>query len=224
MFKKLLSKLGLFFKKEVVKEVELSDFIEPKKEIKCHLCDTNQEWYLHLNGKYIDNVRSIKHLDGYNPLLKNIIIIDDNKGMINFLKVDIEQMMQTGEIPKVNIFLFDTPYAVFELEVFLLENPNIKFDYAIIDITYGGRRLGSDGRNIVYTGIDALRLIHGTNKDLKYLLFTGNNLNRSIKANDILIKKYIEENDRNIEDVLLFKTSVTLDGRREEIKKRLFNE
>jgi len=221
MLKNLLNKFkGNFTKKP--EKYDINDFIEKEKCI-CDKCKNGEVCYTHVNGMYIDEIEIHEHVYDYKDNHKNLLLIDDNSGMISFLKEDIKHVTSKLNIDNLNLFTFDGPSAVFELEVFLLKNPNIKFNYAIIDLTFGGRRTLKSGRNIVYTGIDVLNIINSRQNGTKFILFTGNSLNPSIKSNKALVDKFYKENGYDLMDVILFKTSVDMDMRREELEKRLFN-
>ena len=209
----MLSKiLNSIFGKSRVEE-DVNQYIQPK-EIKENNGDL----------AYRDSIPKGEHVEDFDKNLKNLIIIDDNFGMINFLKNDIEILISEHKIEKCNIFTFSNSSAAFELETFMRENPNILFSFGIIDITFGGRRTQNDGHNIVYTGVDVVSMLYKQNKNIKYMLLTGNNLNPAIRSNRKLIKKFNDVNNSDILDVTVFKTSVDMNSRRDEILKRLFNE
>jgi CheY-like chemotaxis protein len=204
-------------------EINVDDFI--KNDVKsCEKCKNNLPCSIHLNGKYIDEINCYDHLKEYNPNFRTILLIDDNSSVINFLRKDIEFLEEKGLIENLNIIKFDQATAVFELEIFVKNNKNIVFDYAIIDITYGGKRTLTSNETILYTGIDALNIIQKNSPNCKYMFLTGNNMSVSLKNNKIMIDKFNKNNSNiNFEDVILFKTSVDMDDRRKEILTRLFN-
>lgn len=153
---------------------------------------------------------------------KTLLIIDDNPGIISFLVDDIEFLQMEGKIPKdLNIITISGVHAAFELDTLLNRNP-IKIDYAIIDITIGGAKM-KDGVTHKFTGIDVYGMIK--NPDLKYVFYTGNNLNPYIKSNKLMIDKYRELSGKDLtkREHVLFKTSLNVDKRQEKLVEMLFS-
>ena len=151
-----------------------------------------------------------------------ILIIDDNNGVVSFLEDDMEYYKEENIISEeTQILSISGSYAAFTLELLLAKVGDLKIKYAIIDITLGGSRQSEEG-NIKYTGVDVFRMLYEDNKDIKYLFYTGNNLNPYIKSNEVLMTKYKDITGRDIGESVLYKTSIDMDSRRKFIAEYLF--
>jgi hypothetical protein len=136
----------------------------------------------------------------------------------------MEYYKEEGIIPEdTQILSISGAYAAFTLELLIAKIKNFTIKYAIIDITLGGSRRSIEG-NIKYTGVDVFRMLYEINPDLKYLFYTGNNLNPYIKSNEVLIKKYEDIVNKSIKESVLYKTSIDIDSRRKYISNYLFKE
>jgi len=147
---------------------------------------------------------------------RSILIVDDNPGMVSFLKDDIEFIEHDNVInlSEYNLLTFDTPYAAFTFQKVQDMNNGLNIDYAILDITIGGSIMTPNG-NIKYTGVDIYEMILKYNPDVKVIFYTGNQLNPYIKSNKKLIDQFSTiTNGKKINDFILFKTSLDLDDRR----------
>jgi hypothetical protein len=153
-----------------------------------------------------------------------ILIIDDNNGVVSFLEDDMEYYKEEGIISEdTQVLSISGAYAAFTLELLMTKIKNINIKYAIIDITLGGSRHSKEG-NVKYTGVDVFRIIYEINPDVKYLFYTGNNLNPYIKSNEVLMTKYKELTKKDIKDSVLYKTSIDMDSRRKFIAEYLFGD
>jgi hypothetical protein len=151
---------------------------------------------------------------------KTLLIIDDNPGIVSFLKDDILALQEKNIVPTLNIITVSGKDAAYQIGSCMdNENNKISIDYAIIDITYGGSKI-LNKQNVKFNGVDVFEIINNSN--LKHIFFTGNNLNPYIKQNKLLIDKYCKLTGENIMDYVLFKTSLDMDSRQSKIAKTLF--
>ena len=79
---------------------------------------------------------------------------------------------------------------------------NLNIQYAIIDITLGGT-LTLDNKVIKLTGIDILEVLLKNNPKLKYILYTGNQMNTYIKPIKLIIDQYKKLTGEDIEKHIL---------------------
>jgi len=166
------------------------------------------------------------------PILKDfdegkdtLLIIDDNAGVVSFLKDDIEDFFEEGIINKdeINLLLLTTSGAAFALQKLYNKNVNLNIKWAIIDITLGGSKMTNEG-NVKLTGVDVFEMIKEQGKDFEFLFYTGNNLNPYIKSNERLIKQFRDLTGKDIQEHVLFKTSMDIERRKKNIKEKLFKE
>jgi len=166
---------------------------------------------------------SIKDID---KTKNTILIIDDNEGMVSFLEDDIEYLSDEDiiDLSNTNLLTLSGKHAAFTLKLILTKAKPINIKWAIIDITLGGSVTTAEG-NVKYTGIDVYEMLAEANPDIKYIFYTGNNLNPYINANKRMINQFENlTNKDNIMNHVLFKTSMDMDSRREYIAKALFSE
>ena len=117
------------------------------------------------------------------PNKKNLLIIDDNLGLISLIN-DILEM--SGLNKDINSVCIQTSYAGFIYKI-ITEKYNLKIDYAIIDITFGGIVVDAHDGNIKYEGIMVFKDLINKNKELKYLFYTGNSLNKYVYSSKKII-------------------------------------
>lgn len=159
-----------------------------------------------------------KQGERYNSNKKTVLIIDDSPGLVSFLLDDLKDIINTEDY---NILFFDGKYAVFKLIATSIQY-KIFYDYAIIDLTYGGVVKATTG-NIKLNGVDAFDFLYHSNKDLKFLFFTGNLLNTYIKTNEEMVEKFYKIFGDDIKNYLLQKNSSSLKDRQKQISERLFS-
>lgn len=171
----------------------------------CILCNEDND--------YLQEVYESPNLD---PNKETILILDDNAGVISFLIDDfnsIKERKNGFDFEQYNILKLDTKLAAFKLRALLYGNDKIRIKYAILDITLGGTLFDKEGMNITLDGVDSLLDIIQFNKDVRYFFYTGNKLNPYIKKNEEIIKKYREQLGKDIDENILFKTSLSRDER-----------
>jgi hypothetical protein len=151
-----------------------------------------------------------------------ILLVDDHEGLISFLKDDFDFILDELNIDDLNIITISGKNAGFNFEAIFKKNPNLNIKYAVIDITLGGTRMTTNGIQ-KYTGVDIFEYIYKKNKQLKFLFYTGNNLNTYIKSNKKIVDQFYKITNKHIKQYVLFKTSMSIDDRRDKLIKMLFN-
>lgn len=160
----------------------------------------------------------------FNSKLPSIMLIDDNPGIISFLKDDLEDIFEEHgkSLSDYNILDFTTKFAAYKFLAMNKRFGGLNIQYAIIDITLGGSAETVNG-NIRLTGVDVFREMYMANPNLNYVFYTGNQLNSYIKSNKDLIEEYNRITGDTIFNHVLYKTSVGMDARRAYFAKILFN-
>lgn len=223
----IIQKIKSFFKSEVEEPKQTADFIFKDEEIdedtvcsKCNLYTLCNKKRNYTCGAVTENeAELLKKID----LSKDtILIIDDNEGIVSFLKDDMDYFIEKGIIDKdINILTISGQHAAFTLESYLNHVDNLKIKYAIIDITLGGSKMTPVG-NMKYTGVDVFEMLHKRYPRMRFLFYTGNNLNPYIKSNSKLIKQFKLITSDDIKNHVLFKTSMDINTRREYIQDKIF--
>lgn len=154
----------------------------------------------------------------------SILIIDDNEGMVSFLKDDLDyfNLKNIIDYKKINVITMSSKLAGFIFEATQRKMNGLNIKYAIIDITLGGSVMGKTG-NIKYTGVDVYEMIIEYNPEVRFIFYTGNNLNPHINANKKIIDQFYNLTKKDIKEFILFKTSLDMDSRRKYIAKHLFD-
>jgi len=163
------------------------------------------------------------NMDNFDDTKDTILVIDDHEGIISFLKDDMEFFNEKGiiKLNDVNLLLISGSYAAFTLKLLYDKIGKLNIKWAIIDITLGGSKMTPEG-NIKYTGVDVFDMIYKKDKPFKYLFYTGNNLNPHIRSNQKIIEQFKNITNENLNDHILFKTSMDMNTRRKYITKHLF--
>ncbi len=231
-FKKIIS----YLKKEDKKGLTSKDLFEDNKKSSeysfCGECPLKDK---ECSGKIISTLRKYKlphstnncmfdiELENFDKNKDTFFIIDDNEGMVSFLEDDVDYLDSKGVINKkdINILSLSGNHSAFIFEIMQDREKGLNIKWAIIDITLGGSIMTNKG-NIKYTGVDVLVMILKYNPDVKFLFYTGNNLNPYIKRNKQLIDQFKEIAGEDINNYVLFKTSMDMSSRRSYIAKKLF--
>lgn len=166
----------------------------------------------------------VKKIPDFDSTKPSILLIDDNPGMVSFLRDDIEEIFEKHHINinAYNILEFDTKFAAYNFIATHDYYNGLNIMYAIIDITYGGSVQSNYG-NLRLTGVDIFREIYRINPDVKFVFYTGNQLNPYIKSNKELMDSFTEIYHDNIMDYVLYKTSLDMDDRRDYFAEKLFD-
>jgi CheY-like chemotaxis protein len=162
----------------------------------------------------------LKELNNFDKNKPSILIIDDNEGVVSFMKDDLESIGKEINIDKYNIISFSSPQAVYQFKVTQHYYDGLNIKYAIIDLTFGGI-INTKHKIIKANGIDvywAIKLYEGD--DFKFIFYTGNSLNGHVKTTKQMIEKFKKySGGENLLDYTLFKTSLNIEKRREILKK-----
>lgn len=150
---------------------------------------------------------------------KCIILLDDNEGVVSFLKDDLKELSNSGvfNIDEFNIVEFTTEHAGFYLLAFLKTHPNVDIAFGIFDISLGGGVFDKYKGNIVLDGVDCFIETYNNNNAIKFLFFTGNKLNEYIKKNKEIVNKFKKFHKDDIRKYILFKTTLSPESRIEYI-------
>lgn len=147
-----------------------------------------------------------------------ILLIDDNPGIVSFLEDDFEVLYKENKINlnKYNIFSFTSKMAAYMFMATVRKYGDLNIKYAIIDITLGGIVTTID--NIIkLTGVDVLEMLLEMNPDIKYIFYTGNQMNVYIKPIADIMEQYKKLTKKDINDIVLFKTSLSMRDRQQFI-------
>lgn len=147
----------------------------------------------------------------YDRNKETILLLDDNSGVISFLEDDFKHLDSMGKIDlkKYNLIHFTNKTAAFEAcsTLDLYKGLNVK--YAVLDLTLGGTTTDDKGETVMYDGVDVFNSIKKYNNNFKYIFFTGNKLNPDIKKNAEMLEKFNRTTGDNLENHILFKTSLS---------------
>jgi len=135
------------------------------------------------------------------PNKKNLLIIDDNLGLISLIN-DILEMSRLDK--DINSICIQTSYAGFIYKI-ITEKYNLKIDYAIIDITFGGIIVDTHDGNIKYEGVMVFKDLINKNKELKYLFYTGNSLNKYVYSSKKIIDIFQQITNDDIMNHVVYK-------------------
>jgi len=154
---------------------------------------------------------------------ESILLIDDNAGLISILEDDLIELSKSKvmNLNDYNLIKISGAMAGFTHKVMEEKSLGLNIKYAIIDITLGGSMV-LDGKSVKYTGIDVYERLIDKNSDLRFIFYTGNNLNPYIRSNKRILEQF-KKLRGDLLDYTLFKTSFDMKDRREYISKKLFN-
>ena len=223
MIKQLIEFLSNYFNKPTEETFTAEDLFGHKKDDFTPICNTcDFKNYCDVDNKVSNPCKYIVNLPDFDETKDSILIVDDNPGIVSFIKDDIIFLEEQGvvDLSNLNIISLYGNDAAFNLKA-ISDNKKLNIKWAIIDITLGGTHSTENGV-VKLTGVDIFELLHTTNKDVKFIFYTGNNLNPYIKSNKKLIDQFTNITGKNITDFVLFKTSLDMDKRRNFIKNRLF--
>ena len=156
-----------------------------------------------------------KELPNFDPSKESILIVDDNPGIISFMEDDLEDIdnMETFDLDKYNIITFDTNFAAYQFEATQHGYAGLNIKFAILDLTLGGT-LPTESGPVKYTGVDIYQQLTIYNPEAKFLFYTGNSLNEYVATSKKIIDQFKKLTGKDINDYVLFKTSLDLNNRR----------
>jgi len=184
------------------------------------------QWNLKLtDGILYDINNNIKpqNLDSVDFSKPGILIIDDNEGICSFILDDFEELAESGDInlDDYNVFCFHGIMCAYDLISTIQKYDNFNIQKALIDITYTGTIETNNG-NIKLNGVDVFEILYELNKNLKFIFYTGNQMNTHIKLIGYIKDKFNRITSKCIDDFIMFKTEYSMKERRQVIKKTLF--
>lgn len=151
---------------------------------------------------------------------KTILIIDDNEGMVNFIRDDFVSILG-DDFSNYNILTFTSPLAAYIL-IMYFEKINLKVELAIIDILLNGIVKTSE-KNIKLTGVDVFEYLKQKTKIQNFFFYTGNQLNTDITFVRQMVEQFKKITGKNIEDFTIYKTTIDMEERHKLFKEKLFN-
>lgn len=171
----------------------------------------------------IENCEWVQDYSKYDLTKPGILIIDDNPGIVSFLEDDLEELTDSGliNVEDYNIFSFTTKNAAYIAFGTMRAYKNLNIQKAIIDITLGGSMVTSKG-NIKLHGVDVFEALIEINPNLRYLFYTGNQMNSEVKTISDIMRQYSLLTGKKITDSLLFKTQLSMKDRRTFLYEKLF--
>lgn len=172
----------------------------------------------------IENCNWIEKQHNFDKTKNSILVIDDNPGVVSFLRDDIDSIFKKNRINigDYNILEFTGNDAVYKFLATLQYYGNLNITKAIIDITYGGSVQTNSG-NIRLTGVDIFKALYRLNPSINFCFYTGNLLNPYIRTNKIIMDEFKDIYSENILEHVLYKTSLNMDERIKFFEKKLFN-
>lgn len=173
-----------------------------------------------------ENKIKAQNLDDVDFSKPGILIIDDNEGICSFIEDDLEEMDEDGMIvlADYNVFVFSSIMCAYNLIATIQKYSNLNIQKAIIDITYSGTVSTISRGNIKLNGVDVFEILYEMNENIKYLFYTGNQMNKNIKNIGELMVKYTAITNNNIKDNIIFKTQHSMKERRLLLQKKIFDE
>jgi hypothetical protein len=158
---------GNLFKKNKGKEN-----VEVKSEGKKTEDKTNEKSYDDQIDWLLDNDWLVG--DEYSKNSKNILVMDDKDDIISAVLDDLGSLDKTNDffLYEYNIITTTTKMAGFDVLDILENAPDVKIDFALLDIILGGKKI-VDGKRKMVDGVDVAIEIweHFPNADI--LFFSG---------------------------------------------------
>jgi len=145
-------------------------------------------------------------INEYDPAKKNIIIIDDSRGIVSIIEDIINDIEKEGiiNLDEYNILTFYDKYAPFVLKRTLESIDIDKIDYAIIDIVLPGKmNLGDKLTRL--DGIDVAILLNEEYKCHNLCFYTGNVISEYVDYIKLKVNKFENNFDEKIDRFIIFK-------------------
>ena len=139
---------------------------------------------------------------------KNILIMDDSKGMVDVIKddlVNISKLNNPFDLSNYNLIEASGIFAAFSVRDFLVSN---KIDIAILDISIGGV-VFNNGINEELDEVDIAHMIISGNPKARIVICSGHTLNRKNPEIYKFINKFNSNFDRDISEYYVNKNSHT---------------
>lgn len=117
----------------------------------------------------------LKFTREYDPDKRNLMVMDDQKGMVHIFVDELESIEAFDVYDRFNIMPVDGVFSAFKVERYLAANPDIRFDIAFLDMTLGGI---IDG--VEYDGIDVAIMLKKNNPYCEIQFLTGHIMNERV--------------------------------------------
>ena len=158
---------------------------------------------------YLEPIQLPSDFDDSKP---TVLITDDHEGILYIFRYtmdDIEKLYKDFKISDYNFIYVSSIYAVHRIFKYL---SNIKIDYLITDLTFGGRCPNDKNEMIGYDGVDLIIDLRKKNPDLHWMVFTGHIIgHRSHKIDGTQAKKLFDYDETMLYNKSFFKDDVDFD-------------
>lgn len=159
---------------------------------------------------------------------KNIIIIDDSRGIVSVVEDFVREVEKKGtiDLDDYNVLTFYDKYAPFVLQETLERLEPIKVEFAIVDIVLPGK-LKVDDAYVRLDGVDVAVLLNEKYDCNNLCFFTGNVVSEHIGYIKDKIIKFKNFFGTDIQDYIIFKGdndfSITINRLDDLFSKKDFN-
>ena len=137
--------------------------------------------------EFVPSISAPEFVNGYDPEKKNMIVMDDQKGMVNIFIGEMLSIKEYNIDKLFNILPVHGVYSAFKVERFIENNPDVKFDVAFLDMTLGGILSG-----VEYDGIDVAIMLKDSNPKCEVQFLTGHIMNGRVSIIFDYMQKFRE--------------------------------
>lgn len=176
------------------------------EDIKKHFANVCDDGFQE-NIELIEDVkRKIK------PNRKNIFILDDVCEITDILECELSEYLElNNKLDKINLIPLCGSEAGFDMISIISNHPEITIDYIITDITFGSNRKINDKKTII-DGVDVLFLSKSVNPNIRFVVITGNILDKCNVEHYTFAKKFAQCLGEPILDHIVFKDNSFTDN------------
>lgn len=170
---------------EKVFEINVPDLIPPKQDIEIYLPEE-------------------RIISQFKPNRKNILIIDDSKGITSIVEDFVAEIV---DVTEYNVLVFYGLNAAFVMKATLkrLEELGLeKIDYAIIDIVLPGK-MKVDNKYERLDGIDISIYLNKMYSLENFIFYSGNILNSYVDYIEEKIAKFKDHFNKNLKNYIILK-------------------
>lgn len=184
---------------------KISDLVSKKQEPL-----TEEEEFLREllpeKGDYDFSLPVKRVIENFDPAKKNLVIIDDSKGIVSVVQDMLEELHKEGRIniEEYNVLPFFDKYAPFVMEETLNELGDIKVDLAIIDIILPGK-MKRDGKYFKKDGVDVAHVLNRKYGCENFVFFTGNVVSEYIEFIREKVERFHKYFGKHIKEHMIFK-------------------
>lgn len=157
-------------------------------------------------SEYDLNIPIDRIINNYDKNKKNILIIDDSRGIVSVIEDFINEVQRNKSInlSEYNILTFYGKYSSFVLEKTLNVLSPITIDYAIIDIVLPGK-IKRNNETVKMDGIDISILLNSQYNCNNFCFFTGNVVSEHIEYINEKVVKFSDFFNTDIRNYIIFK-------------------